>query len=75
VLRAELTEVLVTGMLIRCISVSSSGAGRAREVLGHCAAPLQRDAVRLPPSGGIEGIVVEGAKLMRVERTRESQHL
>jgi hypothetical protein len=25
VLRAELTEVLVTGMLIRCISVSASG--------------------------------------------------
>ena len=32
VLRAELTEVLVTGMLIGCISVCTSGAGRVREV-------------------------------------------
>jgi hypothetical protein len=73
--RPGLTEVLVTGMLIRWISVSTPRTGRARDVLGHRAALFERGALRLPPSGGIEGIVVEGAKLMRVERTRERQHL
>jgi hypothetical protein len=74
-LRPGLTEVLVTGMLIRWISVSTPRTGRARDVLGHRAALFERCALRLPPSGGIEGIVVEGAKLMRVERTGERQHL
>ena len=61
VLRAELTEVLVTGMLIRCISVSTSGAGRTPEVLGHCAGLFERVVVvRLRHVRALR-LVIEGA--------------
>jgi len=59
-LRAELTEVLVTGMLIGCISVCTSGAGRAREVLGHCAGLFERVVVRLRRVRALR-LVIEGA--------------
>ena len=60
VLRAGLTEVLVTGMLIGCISVCTSGAGRAREVLGHCAGLFERVVVRLRHVRALR-LVIEGA--------------
>jgi len=56
----RITEVLVIGMLIGCISVCTSSAGRAREVLGHCAGLFGRVVVRLRHVRALR-LVIEGA--------------